>query len=67
MGARPGDVDDAPRFSSPRSGTSFTVYKQLEPGKSTRCYGREGVEVADAVVRAAQRRARRAATTGTKP
>lgn len=61
------DVDDAPQFLLAEIRHFFTVYKQLEPGKSTRCYGWEGVQVADAVVRAAQRRARRAAAPGTNP
>lgn len=61
------DVGDAPPFLLAEIRHFFTVYKQLEPGKSTRCYGWQGVEVADVVVRETQLRARGAAAPGTEP
>lgn len=45
------DITDLDPFLLNEIAHFFTVYKQLEPGKTTSCYGWEGTEAASALVR----------------
>jgi inorganic pyrophosphatase len=50
------DIGDLDPFLLEEISHFFAVYKQLEPGKTTRCFGWEGLEAAGTLVVRCQRR-----------